>query len=144
MKLQSITYSSSLLAELARTVMLELTSAPPSSPTSALHLEQRELPHRASTTLPTSSVRSVGTSQVHIFIPLHEIGYLEGGDPAGSATMAGLINTAASKCPSTEIVLGGYSQGAQLVHKAAATLSATVTARISAGKLFWAHLFPTV
>ncbi|KAJ7849168.1 cutinase [Mycena leptocephala] len=64
------------------------------------------------------------------------LGYLEGGDPAGSATMAGLINTAASKCPSTEIVLGGYSQGAQLVHKAAATLSATVTARISAVVLF--------
>ncbi|KAJ6556160.1 cutinase-domain-containing protein [Mycena capillaripes] len=64
------------------------------------------------------------------------LGYLEGGDPAGSVTMATLINTAASKCPSTQIVIGGYSQGAQLVHNAASTLSAAVTARIAAVVLF--------
>ncbi|KAJ6471636.1 cutinase, partial [Mycena vitilis] len=64
------------------------------------------------------------------------LGYLEGGDPAGSTTMLNLINTAASKCPSTDIVIGGYSQGAQLVHNAAAKLTAAVTARISAVVLF--------
>lgn len=35
-------------------------------------------------------------------------GYLEGGDPAGASTMASLAAQAASKCPSTQIVLSGY------------------------------------
>jgi hypothetical protein len=35
-------------------------------------------------------------------------GYLEGGDPAGASTMASLATQAASKCPSTQIVLSGY------------------------------------
>ena len=35
-------------------------------------------------------------------------GYLEGGDPAGAATMASLIDQAVSQCPSTQIVLSGY------------------------------------
>ncbi|KAJ6479015.1 cutinase-domain-containing protein [Mycena sanguinolenta] len=68
------------------------------------------------------------------------LGYLEGGDPAGSKTMASLINQAASQCPSTQIAIGGYSQGAQLVHNAASMLSATVTARIAAGTLYPAYL----
>ncbi|TFK97296.1 cutinase-domain-containing protein [Pterulicium gracile] len=58
------------------------------------------------------------------------LGYLQGGDPAGSTTMTNLINQAASKCPSTKIVIGGYSQGAQVAHNAAARLSAATTARI--------------
>ncbi|KAJ7351310.1 cutinase, partial [Mycena albidolilacea] len=64
------------------------------------------------------------------------LGYLEGGDPTGSTTMTTLINTAASKCPSTKIVIGGYSQGAQLVHNAASKLTAAVTARIAAVVVF--------
>ncbi|KAK7053528.1 cutinase [Favolaschia claudopus] len=64
------------------------------------------------------------------------LGYLEGGDPTGTKTMATLINTAATQCPSTKIVIGGYSQGAQLTHKAAAMLSASVTARIAAVVMF--------
>ncbi|KAJ7752625.1 cutinase-domain-containing protein [Mycena metata] len=64
------------------------------------------------------------------------LGYLEGGSPSGITTMVGLINTAASQCPATKIVIGGYSQGAQLVHKAALQLSATVTARIAAVVMF--------
>ncbi|KAJ7927850.1 cutinase-domain-containing protein [Mycena leptocephala] len=59
-----------------------------------------------------------------------------GGDPAGSKTMASLINQAASQCPSTQIAIGGYSQGAQLVHNAASMLSAATTARIAAVVLF--------
>jgi hypothetical protein len=35
-------------------------------------------------------------------------GYLEGGDPAGAATLASLVNLAASQCPSTQVVLSGY------------------------------------
>ncbi|KAJ6629664.1 cutinase-domain-containing protein [Mycena sp. CBHHK59/15] len=64
------------------------------------------------------------------------LGYLEGGDPAGSTTMANLINTAATKCTSTKIVISGYSQGAQLVHNAADKLTAAVTARIAAVVVF--------
>jgi hypothetical protein len=35
-------------------------------------------------------------------------GYLEGGDPAGAATLASLVNLAVSQCPSTQVVLSGY------------------------------------
>lgn len=50
--------------------------------------------------------------------------------------MASLINSASTKCPSAKLVLGGYSQGAQLVHNAATTLSAAVTAKIAAVVVF--------
>lgn len=45
------------------------------------------------------------------------------------------INQASTQCPSTKIVLGGYSQGGQILHDAAAQLTAAVTARIAAGQL---------
>jgi cutinase len=88
--------------------------------------------------------------------------YLIGGDPAGSKTMATLINQASTKCPSAKIVLGGYryvfthhylinllilllhSQGAQLVHNAAKTLTAAVTAKIAAGMSFFIFQSPLV
>ena len=35
-------------------------------------------------------------------------GYLVGGSASGSKTLAGLVSTAASQCPSTQIVVGGY------------------------------------
>jgi cutinase len=63
-------------------------------------------------------------------------GYLSGGDPTGSTTMFNLINQAATKCPSTKIVIGGYSQGAQLVHNAASRLTSAVTAKIAAAFVF--------
>jgi|SRR5690242_4130251 len=78
-------------------------------------------------------------------------GFLAGGDSAGATTMFNLINTvstlstmtvtyfnqekAITRCPSTKIVVSGYSQGAQLVHTATQRLSATAAARVSAGKL---------
>ena len=35
-------------------------------------------------------------------------GYLEGGDPAGAATLASLVDLAVSQCPNTQILLSGY------------------------------------
>jgi cutinase len=45
-------------------------------------------------------------------------GFLKGGSPLGSGVMAELANKTASACPSTKIVMAGYSQGAQVVHNA--------------------------
>ncbi|KAH8728396.1 cutinase-domain-containing protein [Phaeosphaeriaceae sp. PMI808] len=59
-------------------------------------------------------------------------GFLAGGDAAGSTTTFNLINQAISRCPSTKIVLSGYSQGAQLIHTAAQRLSASAAAKINA------------
>jgi cutinase len=64
------------------------------------------------------------------------IGFLAGGDAAGATTMFNLINQTASRCPSTKIVVSGYSQGAQLVHTATQRLTAANAARVSAGKFF--------
>ncbi|KAJ6504645.1 cutinase [Mycena vitilis] len=63
-------------------------------------------------------------------------GFLEGGDPAGSITMAQDLTDAANSCPDAAIVTSGYSQGGQLVHNSAAMLSADVLARIKAAVIF--------
>ncbi|KAL2826286.1 cutinase-domain-containing protein [Aspergillus cavernicola] len=42
---------------------------------------------------------------------------------AGGPEMADLVTKALSQCPDTKIVLGGYSQGAMVVHNAAGKLS---------------------
>jgi len=87
--------------------------------------------------------------------PADIAGYLAGGSAAGGTTLAGLVNTASTKCPSTQIVLSGYrfvffpflldtctrltytlSQGAQVVYKGAAQLSGPLAAKIKAAVLF--------
>ncbi|KAF2162193.1 carbohydrate esterase family 5 protein [Zasmidium cellare ATCC 36951] len=50
-------------------------------------------------------------------------GFLAGGDQDASQRMAQLVQLAERQCPSTSIVLSGYSQGGQLVHNAARLLS---------------------
>jgi cutinase len=62
------------------------------------------------------------------------IGFLSGGDAAGATTLFNLIGQTATRCPSTKIVVSGYSQGAQLVHTATQRLSAANAARVNAGK----------
>ena len=64
--------------------------------------------------------------------PADIVGYLEGGDQGGAATAAQLLEQAASQCPDTQIVLSGYSQGAQVVHLGEQQVSAEVAARIAA------------
>ena len=80
-----------------------------------------------------------GTSRLAIqgvTYPANVAGFLSGGDAAGSTTMFNLINQAASRCPSTKIVVSGYSQGAQLVHTATQRLTSANAARVTAGKFF--------
>ncbi|KAK2017633.1 cutinase [Colletotrichum eremochloae] len=64
------------------------------------------------------------------------LGFLLGGDPNGSTTMANLVAQAVTQCPNTKIVLSGYSQGGQLVHNAANKLTPAQLARISAVLIF--------
>ncbi|KAF4761843.1 hypothetical protein N7455_000480 [Penicillium solitum] len=52
---------------------------------------------------------------------------------AGGPAMAKLVKQALSQCPKTKVLLGGYSQGAMVVHKAANSLSAD---QITAAVLF--------
>ncbi|KAJ7464652.1 cutinase [Mycena galericulata] len=68
--------------------------------------------------------------------PADIAGFLEGGDPAGSKTMAQDLTNAANWCPDAAIVSSGYSQGGQLVHNSAKQLSAAVAARINAVVIF--------
>lgn len=64
--------------------------------------------------------------------PANIEGYLEGGDRAGASRLADLTNQAASTCPDTQIVLSGYSQGAQVVHLGEAQIPAEVAAKVAA------------
>ena len=64
--------------------------------------------------------------------PATILGYLEGGDKGGASTLASLTEQAANQCPDTQIVLSGYSQGAQVVHLGAAQISPETAARVAA------------
>ncbi|KAI0400908.1 cutinase [Xylaria palmicola] len=55
-----------------------------------------------------------------------------GCDPDDAASFRDLIAKAAADCPSSKLVLSGYSQGAALVHAAAKLLTAPVAARVAA------------
>lgn len=51
----------------------------------------------------------------------------------GGSDMATLVKTALKNCPNTKVVLGGYSEGAMVVHNAASSLTAD---QVAAAVLF--------
>ncbi|KAF2727749.1 carbohydrate esterase family 5 protein [Polyplosphaeria fusca] len=63
-------------------------------------------------------------------------GFLAGGDADGSALMAQLVGEVMAACPTTKLVMSGYSQGGQLVHNAADMLSAAETEFVSSAVIF--------
>ncbi|KUJ23206.1 carbohydrate esterase family 5 protein, partial [Mollisia scopiformis] len=63
-------------------------------------------------------------------------GYIEGGDPTGSAEMATQIESAYSLCPNTKLIASGYSQGGQIIHNAIGELPADVASWISKVVIF--------
>ncbi|POS82935.1 hypothetical protein EPUL_005606 [Erysiphe pulchra] len=63
-------------------------------------------------------------------------GFLKGGDIEGSNELIEMANIAATKCPDSKLVLSGFSQGAQVVHRAVGGLSSDVSSKISAVVLF--------
>jgi cutinase len=55
----------------------------------------------------------------------------DGADPDGVTNAKKVYESAASKCPNTVIIGGGYSQGAAVTHKAIEGLSESVKSRIA-------------
>nr|POE95407.1 cutinase [Quercus suber] len=68
--------------------------------------------------------------------PADVAGFEAGGDATGSALMAKLAAQAQSQCPKTKLVLSGYSQGSQLVHKAGALLTDSQAAFVNSVVVF--------
>ncbi|KAI1127217.1 cutinase [Nemania abortiva] len=56
----------------------------------------------------------------------------EGCDPDDAANFRDLITKAATQCPTSKLVLSGYSQGAALVHAASKLLTAAVANKVAA------------
>jgi cutinase len=61
---------------------------------------------------------------------------LETSSPNGGEIRTHLINQALAQCPSTKLVLSGYSQGGQVVHNSAAALPASTMAKVSSVVIF--------
>lgn len=64
------------------------------------------------------------------------VGYLTGGSVQGSAQMKKKAEEFVDKCPGIKLVLGGYSQGAQVTHHALETANAKTKAAVKAVVLF--------
>lgn len=62
-------------------------------------------------------------------------GFLTGGDPRGSKTMAGLVAMRKSNCANTTLIVAGYDQGAQLLRNAVTLLDDDEKAFVKAAVL---------
>ncbi|CZS92183.1 uncharacterized protein RAG0_02662 [Rhynchosporium agropyri] len=63
-------------------------------------------------------------------------GFFAGGSMNGAIKMAGLVRSSLTNCPSTPLLLSGYSQGAQLVYLALPLLPPDITSKIASVVLF--------
>jgi cutinase len=64
------------------------------------------------------------------------VGYLTGGSVQGSVQMKNKAQEYVDKCPGIKLVLGGYSQGAQVTHHALESANAKTKAAVKAVVLF--------
>jgi len=63
-------------------------------------------------------------------------GYLTGGSTEGTQKMEQMTKAAVQKCPNSKILAVGYSQGAQVLHKAVSNLPPSVSSHIKAVVVF--------
>ncbi|KAI9651958.1 MAG: hypothetical protein M1831_007461 [Alyxoria varia] len=68
--------------------------------------------------------------------PASTSGNFPGSNNPGPKNMADFASQAATKCPNTQIVLGGYSQGATVTHNAVSQLAANVVSKVKAITVF--------
>ncbi|KAB8213272.1 cutinase, partial [Aspergillus novoparasiticus] len=64
--------------------------------------------------------------------PANLDGYLNGGDAEGANLLVTLVQRSLRQCPDSAVVLSGYSQGAQLIHRAARNLTVPETDMLKA------------
>lgn len=63
-------------------------------------------------------------------------GYLLAGSAIGAESLRTMLRTTTQKCPNTKIVVGGYSQGAQVVHRALEGCDREIVKKVAAVVLF--------
>ncbi|RPB02225.1 alpha/beta-hydrolase, partial [Choiromyces venosus 120613-1] len=60
------------------------------------------------------------------------MGFLKGGCSRGARSMVMMVMLAVEQCPQSKIVLGGFSQGAQVLRKAVERIPASISGNIVA------------
>lgn len=68
--------------------------------------------------------------------PADVAGYLIGGSRTGARNMAAQVARAISQCPTTKIILVGYSQGAQVTHLAGDLIPSSQYSKVAGILLF--------
>jgi cutinase len=85
----------------------------------------------------TSAATSTANLAIQgVIYPADIPAFFLGGSLIGTYVLSSLINSTISRCPSTKMVVSGYSQGAQIVHNSLSSLPSNITDRISSVVLF--------